>query len=69
MSDYTPPELTEDEHKQLHAQVQQWVRARGVAHIPKLLGMLVVENASLTKEINRLRRELGIPERDTYEIK
>lgn len=69
MTKYQPPALTDDERKRLAEQLVAYIRARGVAHIPKVLSTLVIENASLTLEINRLRKELGIPERDTYELK
>jgi hypothetical protein len=68
MSDYQPPELSNEEHALLRADYERWVKSNGVTKIRLLLDTLVVSNAILTKETNELRTRLGLPARPTYNL-
>ncbi len=67
--DYNPPTLSDDEISELRKQIQSWIRSNGVAHVPKLLAVLVTENATQLKEINDLRAQLNIPHKPGYKLR
>ncbi len=65
---YTRPELTEEERILAANDAQKLVRKYGMTNLGQMLGMLVLENTRLVKEIQEHRKARGFEPLPTFKV-
>lgn len=68
MTDYTRPELTDDEITQAQDDARRLIRKYGMLQAVKIIALLAIENVKLSKEVNEHRAARGIEPLKTYEV-
>lgn len=67
-TDYTRPELTEEDQKNAAQDYQRLIKKFGYGNLPLMMKALCLENMRLVKECNEHRAARGIAPLPTFEV-
>jgi hypothetical protein len=67
-TDYTRPELTDEDRRKAEADAMDLIKKYGFSNLPKMLAALCVENVRLVKEIQEHRAARGIEPMKVFEV-